>query len=261
MKIRVLGCSGAIAKGCRTTSFLINDSVLVDAGTGVGDLTLDEMAKIDHVFLTHSHMDHIASLPMMLDAVSSARVHPVVIHTSQATILALQKHVFNDVIWPNFNMLPVQNNPFMRYCAIECGQEVTVDGILIRALPALHTVPALGFAALGRTGWWVFSGDTGGHPDFWVHVNAMPVSMLVIETAFGNREKDLAYQSQHLSPSTLKSELAKIITELPYPIYVTHTKPSEAINIMKEIGDMESAGSQGEAYEIHWLQTGQIFEV
>ncbi|MDB5730818.1 MAG: 3,5-cyclic-nucleotide phosphodiesterase, partial [Variovorax sp.] len=68
MKVRVLGCSGAIARDCRTTSFLIDDDLLVDAGTGVGDLTLDEMAGIDDVFLTHSHFDHIASLPMMLDA-------------------------------------------------------------------------------------------------------------------------------------------------------------------------------------------------
>ena len=74
MKVRVLGCSGAIAKDCRTTSFLIDDNILVDAGTGVGDLTLDEMRKIDHVFLTHSHLDHIAALPLMLDAVSMTNI-------------------------------------------------------------------------------------------------------------------------------------------------------------------------------------------
>ncbi len=73
MKVRVLGCSGAIAKDCRTTSFLIDDNILIDAGTGVGDLTLEEMRQIDHVFLTHSHLDHIAALPLMLDAVSSLR--------------------------------------------------------------------------------------------------------------------------------------------------------------------------------------------
>ena len=73
MQVRVLGCSGAIAKDCRTTSFLIGDNILIDAGTGVGDLTLDEMRQIDHVFLTHSHLDHIAALPLMLDAVSSLR--------------------------------------------------------------------------------------------------------------------------------------------------------------------------------------------
>lgn len=73
MKVRVLGCSGAIAQGCRTTSFLIEGRVLIDAGTGVGDLTLEEMRQIDHVLLTHSHLDHVAALPLMLDAVSSLR--------------------------------------------------------------------------------------------------------------------------------------------------------------------------------------------
>ena len=80
MKIRVLGCSGAIAKECRTTSFLIDDDVLIDAGTGVGDLTLSEMRCIDHVFLTHSHLDHVAALPLMVDAVAASRSTPIKVH-------------------------------------------------------------------------------------------------------------------------------------------------------------------------------------
>ena len=77
MKVRVLGCSGAIARECRTTSFLLDADILVDAGTGVGDLTLDEMVGIDHVLLTHSHLDHIAALPLMLDAIAARRSLPV----------------------------------------------------------------------------------------------------------------------------------------------------------------------------------------
>ncbi len=97
MKVRVLGCSGAIAKDCRTTSFLVNDNILIDAGTVVGDLALDEMRRIDHVFLTHSHLDHVAALPLMLDAVSSMRSSPVQVHALPGTIAALQAHVFNNV--------------------------------------------------------------------------------------------------------------------------------------------------------------------
>src|SRR3990167_1433770 len=103
MKVRVLGCSGAIAKDCRTTSFLIDDSILIDAGTGVGDLTLEQMRRIDHVFLTHSHLDHIAALPLMLDAVSSLRNTPVPVPALPETIVAMQVHVFNNVIWPDFS--------------------------------------------------------------------------------------------------------------------------------------------------------------
>lgn len=115
MKVRVLGCSGAIARDCRTTSFLVNHNILIDAGTGVGDLTLEEMRQIDHVFLTHSHLDHIAALPLMLDAVSSLRSQPVQVHALAATIAALQAHVFNNIVWPDFSCVPSAQSPFLRY--------------------------------------------------------------------------------------------------------------------------------------------------
>ena len=124
MQIRVLGCSGAIAKDCRTTSFLVGDSILIDAGTGVGDLTLEEMGRIDHVLLTHSHLDHIAALPLMLDSVSSLRRSPVQVHALPATIEALQAHVFNNTIWPDFSVIPSQASPFLRYQAFSTGDKV-----------------------------------------------------------------------------------------------------------------------------------------
>ena len=102
MKVRVLGCSGAIAKDCKTTSFLLDGDILIDAGTGLGDLTLDEMRRIEHVLLTHSHLDHVAALPLMVDAVGASRARPLQIHGLPETIHALKAHIFNDVIWPDF---------------------------------------------------------------------------------------------------------------------------------------------------------------
>ena len=121
MKIRVLGCSGAIARDCRTTSFLVGDDVLIDAGTGVGDLTLEEMEHIDHVFLTHSHLDHIAALPLMLDAIGARRTAPMHVHALPATIAALQAHIFNDVIWPDFTRIPAPDAPFVRFVPFATG--------------------------------------------------------------------------------------------------------------------------------------------
>lgn len=95
MKVRVLGCSGAIAKDCRTTSFLIDSDILIDAGTGVGDLTLDEMVRIDHVFLTHAHLDHVAALPLMVDAVAARRQAPLKIHALAGTIRGRWKLTFS----------------------------------------------------------------------------------------------------------------------------------------------------------------------
>lgn len=261
MKVRVLGCSGAIAKDCRTTSFLVNDNLLIDAGTGVGDLTLDEMRRVDHVFLTHSHLDHIAALPLMLDAVSSLRSSPVQVHALPGTVAALQAHVFNNVIWPDFSSIPTSDQPFLQYQTISVGAQLQIGGVHLEVLPAVHTVPAVGYAVEGATGWWVFSGDTGRNPDFWARVNAMPVSMLVIETAFSNRETALAQRSLHLSPHTLAQELAQLAPGKRCPIYITHTKPSETELIMEEIQRFEQRGAaHGSAeHDISWLRAGDVF--
>src|SRR5665647_1719385 len=122
MKVRVLGCSGAIAKDCRTTSFLIDADVLIDAGTGLGDLTLDQMCGIEHVLLTHSHLDHVLALPLMVDATAARRTTPVHIHALAGTIAALKAHIFNDVIWPDFSRIPTPEAPFISFHQIHVGQ-------------------------------------------------------------------------------------------------------------------------------------------
>lgn len=263
MKVRVLGCSGAIARECRTTSFLVDGDVLVDAGTGVGDLTLDEMLGIDHVFLTHSHLDHVAALPLMLDAIATRRSSPVQVHALAGTIAALRAHVFNDVIWPDFTRLPTAQAPFIRFHEIQAGQVLAIGGKSIEVLPAVHTVPAVGYAVRAPHACWVFSGDTGPNPAFWQRVNQLDVSMLVIETAFSSRESQLAATSLHLSPGVLASELDQIAAGHNYPIYITHTKPAETELIMTEIGQLDGkrAGGQRVRHDIRWLQAGQEFEL
>ena len=210
MKVRVLGCSGAIAKDCRTTSFLIDDDVLIDAGTGVGDLTLAEMQRIDHVFLTHSHLDHVAALPLMVDAIASQRTTSIQVHALQGTIDALRTHIFNNTIWPDFSRIPSIEAPFITFHPLVLGQTLSLAGKHIEALPAVHTVPAVGYAVTTGTGCWVFKGDTEINPAFWQRINQLDVVMLVIETAFSNREYALAKRSLHLSPQVLANELDNI---------------------------------------------------
>ena len=263
MKVRVLGCSGAIAKDCRTTSFLIDGDVLIDAGTGVGDLTLDEMRGVDHVFLTHSHLDHVAALPLMVDAIAARRTSPVQIHALAGTIAALQTHIFNGVIWPDFSRIPSLESPFISFHEIQTGQTLVLKGKVIEVLPAVHTVPAVGYAITGGTGCWVFTGDTERNPAFWKRVNELDVAMLVIETAFSNREKDLAKLSLHLSPVVLANELDFIAKDKKYPIYITHTKPAETALIMAEIQKFDETSINGPnvTHDIRWLRAGQEFEL
>ena len=263
MKVRVLGCSGAIAKDCRTTSFLIDGRILIDAGTGVGDLTLAEMQAIDHVFLTHSHLDHIAALPLMLDAVSALRNTPLQVHALPQTIAALQAHVFNDTIWPDFSRIPSAAAPFVQYQPLAIGQILQVGAHTLEVLPARHTVPAVGYAVQGEAGWWVFSGDTGPNPEFWQRVNQLPMALLVIETAFSNRESALADRALHLAPYSLAHELAQLDPTRPCPIFITHTKPSETELIMAEIRQFDARTPHGfdAPHDIRWLRAGQEFDL
>jgi ribonuclease BN (tRNA processing enzyme) len=263
MKVRVLGCSGAIAKDCRTTSFLVDSDVLVDAGTGVGDLSLPEMRGIEHVMLTHSHLDHVAALPLMIDAVGSQLTKPVKVYALPGTIGALKTHVFNNVIWPDFSRIPSPDAPFISFHEIHVGQVVQISGKRIEVLPAVHTVPAVGYAVSSGKGCWVFTGDTERNPAFWRRLNQMDVAALVIETAFSNREKDLAHRSLHLSPNALADELDCIDRGKSFPIYITHTKPAETELIMAEIQKFDQTQPFGlnVAHDIRWLRAGQEFDL
>lgn len=264
MQVRVLGCSGAIAKDCRTTSFLVDTDLLVDAGTGVGDLTLEEMAGVDDMVLTHCHLDHIAALPLMLDAVGGRRTRPLRVHALRATIEALRAHVFNNIIWPDFESIPSPEAPFVTFHDIAVGQSLLLGSATpkrIEVLPAVHTVPACGFAVSRADGGahWVFSGDTERNAPFWDRVNALEVAMLVIETAFSNREQALAERSLHLSPTMLADELAHIGPGKDYPIYITHTKPAETEEIMSQIETLAGRQVPGLAQrDIRWLKADGI---
>lgn len=265
MRVRVLGCSGAIAQGCRTTSFLLDDDVLIDAGTGVGDLSLDEMAAVNHVLLTHSHLDHIASLPLMLDSVAARRLAvgapPLQVHALPGTIAALKVHIFNNLIWPDFSAIPSADTPLMRFSSISVGEILRVGGKQVEVLPAVHTVPAVGYAVDSDSGHWVFSGDTERNPAFWQRVNQIKVALLIIETAFSDREKDLARRSLHLAPSTLAEELDQIDGHHRFPIYITHTKPAETGLIMEEIQRFDETPNRDAdvRHDIRWLCAGQTF--
>jgi ribonuclease BN (tRNA processing enzyme) len=261
--VRVLGCSGAIARDCRTTSFLIDSDVLVDAGTGVGDLTLAEMQGIDHVLLTHSHLDHVASLPLMIDAIAASLTKPVKVHALPGTIAALKAHVFNNVIWPDFSRIPTPDKPFISFHEIQVGQTIEFPGKRIEVLPAVHTVPACGYAITSGKGCWVFTGDTERNPAFWRRLNQMNVAALIIETAFSNREKDLAKRALHLAPNSLAEELDCIDKDKRFPIFITHTKPAETDMIMAEIQKFDQTQPFGPnvTHDIRWLHAGQEFDL
>jgi len=254
MKLRVLGCSGGIGgRHQRTTSLLIDHDILIDAGTGVADLSIAELAVIDHVFLTHTHLDHIASLPLMIDTVADRRSKPLTVYGTAAVLTILRNHIFNWAIWPDFSEVPNAENPFMRYQPIELGQTTTLEGRSITPMPVEHTVPAVGYCIDSGAASLVFSGDTGICNAFWRAVNRVAnLRHLIIECAFSNRERALAVVSKHLCPDMLASELQKLERECD--IHITHLKPGQIELTMEEIerclGD----------FQPKMLQNNQVFE-
>ena len=234
MKLKILGCSGGIGGNLRTTSFLLDHDVLIDAGTGVMDLTVAELTLIDHIFITHSHLDHIASIPFLVDTVGGMRDKPITLHATEETLDILKQHIFNWMIWPDFNLIPTGDKPFMVYAPFSVGETIDLGGRKITALPANHVVPAVGFQLDSGRHSLVFSGDTTANDALWRVVNGIEnLSHLIIETAFSNKELDLAVAAKHLVPSLLVEELKKL--KKPARIYVTHLKPGEIELIMCEI--------------------------
>ena len=172
MKLRVLGCSGGIGGDLRTTSLLLDHDTLIDAGTGVGDLSINEMAQIDHVFLTHSHMDHVASIPFMVDTVGWMRNRrPLTLHATQETLQIIKDHLFNWKLSPDFSQIPDAKSPMLRYETMTLGGTVALNGRKITSLPANHVVPAAGYHLDSGKASLVFTGDTTTNDELWPLVN------------------------------------------------------------------------------------------
>jgi ribonuclease BN (tRNA processing enzyme) len=234
MKLRVLGCSGGIGGDLRTTSMLLDHDTLIDAGTGVSDLSINELAQIDHVFVTHSHMDHVTSIPFIVDTVGWMRNKPLTVHATEETLVILKDHLFNWKLWPDFSQIPDAKNPVMRFETVAVGGAVALNGRRVTPLPANHVVPAVGYQLDSGKASLVFTGDTTSNDALWPIVNKIAnLKYLIIETALSNRERDLARTSKHLCPSLLAEELSKL--KLSPEIYITHLKPRESELIMQQI--------------------------
>ena len=257
MRLTVLGCSGGIGAGLRTTSLFLDHDILIDAGTGVGDLTLDALARIDHVFVTHSHLDHITSIPFLVDTVGSLRDKPLTVHALPETIADLRQHLFNWKMWPDFTEIPSAKRPALKFSPVIVGNDVTLAGRTITPIPANHTVPAVGYALNSGKNSLVFTGDTCSCDELWQVVNKLGnLRYIIIETAFSNAERDLAIRSLHLCPSLLLEQLAMLAPELrqQVEIIITHLKPGEDDKIMQEI----ALGASNSSPKM--LQHNQVFE-
>ncbi len=224
----MLGCSGGIGRELRTTSLLIDGDILIDAGSGVGDLNLDEMAQVRHVFLTHSHLDHINFLPLLVDSIFD-RIDPaIVVHGQPATLKALRDYIFNWHIWPDFAALPTPENPVLRYEEMLAGTKMVIGDRIIEMIPVSHIVPAVGYRVeqVSSGGCFAFSGDTASNDTFWCALNQHArLDLLIVEAAFANEDEELSIKARHYCSKTLAADIVKL--KLRPPVYLSHTKPGE----------------------------------
>lgn len=254
MHLRVLGCSGGFGAGLRTTAFLVDDDVLIDAGTGVGDLTHEEMRRIRHVFVTHSHLDHVASIPLLVDTLFDELFEPLVVHAAQPTIDALRAHLFNGRIWPDFSVLPDADGPVLRFEAIEPGAARAVGDRTFEAIPVAHTVPAVAYRCSNDTAAFCFSGDTSTNDTLWPALNnGRELDLLIVEVGFPDGERELARLAKHYCPGLLAADLAKLHA---HPrIAVTHLKAGH------EAETMDQLRAALPDHDLHRLQGGESFRL
>jgi ribonuclease BN (tRNA processing enzyme) len=240
MQLRVLGCSGGIGGSLRTTSFLVDEDILIDCGTGVGDLSLAEMRELKHIFITHTHLDHIADLPLLVDTLfGDLQERPLIIHAQQESMDIIKSHIFNWQIWPDFFELPNKNRPSIEFQAMEIGERLEIEGRVFEMIEVNHTVPAVGYRVSCETGSFAFSGDTTTNNTLWEALNAHDdLDMLIVECAFSNAERELCEAARHYCPESLLADLGKLRHKSN--IFVTHLKPGGEEQICNEL--MQSGG-------------------
>ena len=235
MRIRVLGCSGGIGAGARTSAMLVDDDVLIDAGTGIGDLELADLDSIRHVFLTHAHLDHIAGLPMLADRVFDEDFDtPLTVYAREETLRAVQEHLFNGVIWPDFTKLPSPERPMLRWHVTSPGDTVRIGHRNFYAIDVMHTVPSLGFTVQNSGGVFAVSGDTKTNETLWPVLNACEdLKVLVIEVSFPNEMATLACEAGHYTPQSMTADLERL--QHDPEIWLTGMKPGEEARILEQV--------------------------
>lgn len=254
MQLRILGCSGGISPGQGTTAFLVDDSLLIDAGTGVEQLEHQEMRKIKHLVLTHAHLDHISHLPFMLNNVIGGKHHQLQVYGLKHTIDALKHHIFNNVIWPDFTKLPTEENPCVRLNEVAYGDKLTFGDKHVVILPVEHAVPTAGVWVGNTEAAFAFSGDTSRNDGFWAALNNLPeVDMLIMDNQYLEEEKRLSHLAKHYYASALLEDLDKL-TYQP-KLYLTHLPPYKKQQVIQEA--LQSLAS----WQPQILHAGDVFKV
>ena len=254
MKLQVLGCAGGIGGRERLTTCLkVDDDILLDAGTGATTLSIDDLVKIDHVFLSHSHLDHIAGLALLADAVLGKRTGSVTIHATEKVIATLKSHFFNWLIWPDFTTIPTADNPILRWEPLQHGVPVRLGDRIITPNPVNHSVDAVGYWVHNGQAGFLFTGDMSTTTSLWEKMRHEPMLRhVIVDCSFTTADFELAEVSGHFCPRSLIEDVKTMPLSTDFLIY--HLKPGQEEAIMQELkrdaGDRRfEALSCGDSFE------------
>ena len=255
MRFRVLGCSGGQVPGHNLSSYVINDRLLIDAGSIAATLDVKAQREIENILLTHVHLDHVmglASLAENLYGQTNATVKvwaiPDVIHAVKATF-------FNDSLWPDFTEItsPGQPVPVLTFEPILEEVPIAIADVTFTTVRVNHIVPSTGFFIQNNDKTLLHVGDTGPTEKLWATAKEQGnLCAVVLEASFPNRLQKLADLSKHLTPQDLKGELDKL-GRPSIPVLVTHLKPQYRDEIISEIGAIKG-------YQLRILEDGDVLE-
>ncbi|MBI5583871.1 MAG: 3',5'-cyclic-nucleotide phosphodiesterase [Deltaproteobacteria bacterium] len=240
MNLKILGSSGSVAPGQNTAAFLIDDVLLLDAGTISLSLDRDAQFKISHIFLTHAHLDHIKGIPFLMDNLAMSRPRtPVKVISGKEVIREIRRHIFNNRIWPDFTRIPSPEHPVLQFEEITPRKPLVIRGYRVYAARVNHIVPAYGYLVEDQTGAAVvYTGDSGPTEDIWKRMTGHRVKALIVEVSFSNSQSRLARLSGHLTPALLRKEIEKM-PAVPEKILICHPKPAYRRTIEKELAAIE----------------------
>ncbi|HPC04036.1 MAG TPA: 3',5'-cyclic-nucleotide phosphodiesterase [Syntrophales bacterium] len=253
MEIRILGCHGSLMPGRHTTSFLLNGRFLVDAGTVASVLSIEDQKKLEWALITHAHLDHVKDILFLADNLCTGERDPFTVMAPQGIIDLLHANLFNNVIWPDFSVIPTMENPVIRFRALEPGWGYTVSGLYVRAIPVNHTVETMAYLIEENDCSVLISGDTGPTDEMWEAARkAKNLKAVFIETSFPDEMEKTAALAGHLTPAMVKRELRKLGPLKP-EIYLYHLKPQFCDPLKRQIASMDTGKS------IHILRDGDAF--
>ena len=232
MKLKIIGCYGAFMNGFRLTTFILNERIAMDAGS-MCSMDLSDQLKLDHIFITHAHLDHTIDLAFLVDNVFSFREAPINIYGAPDTINTIKSQLFTGDLWIEFDKIPF-GNPRIVFRRISPNERIAINGLEIRPIPVKHIVTTYGYIMTQNGVSIAYTGDFIDAPLFWEEVNKLDnLSAVIVETSFPNRLIKIARVSRHLTPSLLKKELMNLKKDCP--IYLYHIKPQFIDEIVSDL--------------------------